>query len=280
MCCTLEPAKLSKTILYAGDTTIDGQYRHVLGYQNKAENLFTGPNAMILPFPSAERMGPDNVIDVGENKTVLADMAEALERRDRRFAKGMRSLSMGEDALLGSYVEVFDSGDYTVVLAADARDIPQVLNRVPENKRPRINREIFAAYAQWYPNWPIALCCFEAKKAVENQPMLWWYLPTSHDTLFLPGLDGHSGHVPNLKEKVDREHSIVVGTTAKTAQLTSQGSKVIYGSTLSTDLKKFVPEYVVGGKMHLPTPNGDFQVRTAKVHEARYGFDTVAPPGA
>ena len=28
------------------------------------------------------------------------------------------------------------------------------------------------------------------------------------------------------------------------------------------------------------TGNGDFQVRTAKVHEARFSFDTVAPPGS
>jgi len=276
MCCTLETAKLSKTILYAGDTTIDGQYRHVLGYQNKAENLSTGPNAMILPFPSAERMGPENVIDVGENKTILTDMAEAIKHRTRRRDRRMESLGYDDD-LIGSYVEVFNSGDYTVVLAADARDIPQVLNRVPENKRPRINREIFEAYAKWYPNWPIALCCFEAQKSVENQPMLWWYLPTSHDTLFLPGLDGHSGQVPNLKEKVGREHSIVVGTTA---QIKSKGSKVRYGSDLSSDLKKFIPEYVVGGEVHLTTPNGDFQVRAAEVHEARYSFDIVSPPGS
>ena len=275
MCCTLEPAKMSKTILYAGDATIDGQYRHVIGYQNKAVNEFSGPNAMILPFPAASRMGAENSIDVTGTKSLLSDMATAVMPRTRSMSKGFGSLGVA-----GGYVEVFDSGDYTVVLAADARDIPHVLHKVPENKRPRLNENIFAAYAQWYPGWPIALCCFEAKKAVENQPMLWWYLPKAHDKLFLPAVDGHDGDVPRIKMTVARDHTVVVGTTAPTSQLMSQGNKVYYHDTLSDDLKKYAPTHVIGSKMESRTGNGDFQVRTAKVHEARFSFDTVAPPGS
>jgi hypothetical protein len=279
MCCTLEPAELSKTILYAGDTTINGQYRHVLGYQNRAENLYDGPNAMILPFPAVGRMGPENVVDVSSGKLFLADMAESLQRRTRSMSKGF-----GMDAhhdTLGDYVEVFEAGDYTVVLAADARDIPQVLHMVPPNKRPRLNNEVFAAYAKWYPKWPVALCCFEAKTAVENQPMLWWYLPQAHDQLFLPAVDSHTGRAPNLKANVDRDHTLVVGTTAATAQLLSQGNKVYYNDkSLSPELSKFLPSFVIGSNLTTRTTNGDFRVKSAKVHEARFSFDSVAPPGA
>jgi len=279
MCCTLEPAKLSNTILYAGDTTVNGQYRHILGYQNRAENEFTGPNAMILPFPAEGRMGPDNVIDMSKTKTVFADMAEALERRTRSMAKGM--LTLGSDDF-DEDVQIFDTGDYTVVLAADARSIPQVLHMVPEHKRPRLNEEVFGAYAKWYPSWPIALCCFEAKKAVENQPMLWWYLPKAHDSLFLPALDGHDGRAPNLKARVDRDHTVVVGTTVKTAQLAAQGNKVHYKDKLTDKLRSYLPERVIGEKTEIRATNGDFRVLTAKVHEARFSFDglSVAPPGA
>lgn len=278
MCCTLEPAELSKTILYAGDATIDGQYRHVLGYQNRAENLFDGPNAMILPFPAVGKMGPENVIDVTGGKDVLSNMAASFQIRllSRRSSDSLKSASFG------SYVEVFDSGDYTIVLADDARDIPQVLHRVSENKRPRLNKQVFEAYAKWYPNWPIALCCFEAKKAVENQPLLWWYLPQQHDQLFLPAVDGHTGHAPNLKANVYRDHTLVVGTSKVTAQLLSQGHKVYYSKAdqHSADLKKYLPTHIIGSEVKTQTLNNDFRVRTANVHEARFSFDTAAPPGA
>lgn len=282
MCCTLEPAKLSKTILYAGDATIDGQYRHVLGYQNRAENMFTGPNAMILPFPAEGRMGSENVIDTTTAKHVLTDLGEAFERRTRSMTKGFSRND--SDALLGSYVEVFDTGDYTVVLADDARDIPQVLHRVSENKRPRINNEVFEAYASWYPKWPIALCCWEAKKAVENQPLMWWYLPKLHHQLFMPGIDGHSGRAPNLKEAAERDHTLIVGTALATTQLLSQGTRVHYRDQgiidASADLKNYLPTHVVGQKVAGMKPNADFYVRSAKAHEARFGFDHVSPPGA
>jgi hypothetical protein len=278
MCLSLEPSKMSDTILYAGDTTIDGRYLHVLGYQNKAENLFDGPNAMILPFPTEIKMGPQNVVDTTAAQHILTDMALGFEMRSRG---GTKSLGFGpDDDLIGSYVEVFDSGDYTIVLAADARDVPRVIHMVPPQKRPRVNKDVFASYPELYPEWPVALCCWQAKARVEAQPMLWWYMPKHHDLLFLPAVDGHNGKPPNLKDAAMRDHTLVVGTTATTPQLNSQGWAPRYRDTLSEELQKYVPKRVVGQKLKGWQPNADIYVRTRKAHEASFAFDHVSPPGA
>ena len=43
MCCTLSPAKLSKTILYAGEHLAPaGRAVHIMGYQNTVQNMLTG----------------------------------------------------------------------------------------------------------------------------------------------------------------------------------------------------------------------------------------------
>lgn len=65
MCCTLQPAQLSKTIVYAGRAQRQGKPVAVLAYQNTASSS-VGANAMVLPFPTDTTMGPDNIIDTRE----------------------------------------------------------------------------------------------------------------------------------------------------------------------------------------------------------------------
>ena len=218
MCCTFRPAALSKTILYSGEAEHERRLVHVIGYQNRARNLHDGPNAMILPFPAAKAMGPRNCLETTSLRWMMNDLAESVRPPPRRaFGGEMRGMKLGS----AKAVTVFDSGEYTVVLAEDARDIPSALSRVHPAKRPDLNEEIFDAYAKWYPDWPVALCCFLSRKEVEAEPLLWWFEPKDDKVLFAPALDAHTGHAPDLKAQVQVDHSVVFGST-----LSSRGKSV------------------------------------------------------
>lgn len=179
-----------------------------------AKSLKTNPkaagNAMILPFPCVPRtMTKANVLDTAKCPTVLQDIAWALESEPTLHTPYL-SFSMPETL---RKVQIFEAaGIYTVVLAQDARDIPEALAQVPAEKRPGINPELFSAYAEWYPDWTFALCCFNNQDAKRALPLLWWYEPMNTDQLFLPALDCHTGDVPNLRARVSLDHTIAVGS--------------------------------------------------------------------
>ena len=311
MCCTFEKARLSNTILLAVETemVVDGEKTlvHLMGYQNVAENLSPGPNAMILPFPAANAMGPHSVLDTSTYPKLLDNYAAALQRRTRSATKGSRSIALNSDS-----VQVFDSGKYTIVLATNPEDIPGALNQVPEHKRPKLNEAIFSAYKKWYPNWPVALCCFgvEAKEEkvssilqqardslsrkmfdydsedgpkMKSDPLLWWYVPSNPNKLFVPGLDAHDGGVPKLYEDVLVDHSVVFGST-----LSPSGHSVPGWESIPAQLKQYLPRLVVGSQMQDEfIPNGDFSLsvelaRDAKLFEDQNGMNNkrVLPPGA
>jgi hypothetical protein len=111
MCCTLQPARLSSTILYATSTRYrkpgwdEARLVHVLGYQNKAESQ--GPNAMILPLPTKAELGRENMLDMTEAPRVFEAYIAA------------RTTRMLGAALQSSPVDVFSKGSYTVVLARE-----------------------------------------------------------------------------------------------------------------------------------------------------------------
>jgi hypothetical protein len=317
MCCTFSKARLSNTILLAVETemVVDGEktLAHLMGYQNVAENLSPGPNAMILPFPAANLMGPHSVLDTSSYPKLLDNYAAALQRRTRSATKGSRGIAMnGADS-----VQVFDSGKYTIVLATNPEDIPGALNQVPEHKRPKLNEAIFSAYKKWYPNWPIALCCFgveekakEEEKTssilqqaraslgrrvrvfdydsedgpkMKSEPLLWWYVPRNPNKLFVPGLDAHDGGVPKLYEDVLVDHSVVFGST-----LSPSGHSVPGWESIPAQLRQYLPRLVVGDQMQNELiPNGDFSlpvelVRDAKLFEDQNGMNNkrVLLPGA
>lgn len=57
MCIVTAPAKLTGTKLYIGEGVRNGYRVNVLGYQNTAYT-FSGPNGMLLHFPTDEPMTP------------------------------------------------------------------------------------------------------------------------------------------------------------------------------------------------------------------------------
>ena len=116
MCISLSPAKLSDTIILAHSFMRPGLGPiNVLGYQNTATTR--GPNAMLLPIPSAVAMSAANCLDMTDAPELLKKYQELVVRRARggnnRLSKSM-SFS----------VEEFDSGSYRVLLAPRAAAIP------------------------------------------------------------------------------------------------------------------------------------------------------------
>jgi hypothetical protein len=215
MCIVIsQGARLSNTTIYAAEVLHPTQGDvHVIGYQNTVEaSPHAGPNAMILPLPTDQDLGPANVIDGrGALKTSLGVYAKAVEAMKPR----MRSLSFGRgDLTKGARLEspsfqVFDSGSYTIALGSTAEALPEALKQVSEDKRPRAPASFFVELAKAYPATPMAICCF--KGSFQAEPLFWWYKPRDPSRLVAPGIDAHDGNPP-VPGKVSRDHTLIWGS--------------------------------------------------------------------
>lgn len=264
MCVSVGPSRMSSTILY-GRVLADGT--HVLGYQNTARNRSGKPNAMILPLPAREPLGPENIVDVSTCKDVLKDYRDAVQMRSLG-GSGMKSLTLGSRGM--GAVQVFKSGKYTVVSAQDPRLIPDALAALPENIRPPLNSALFESLATLYPDWPVAVCCFN--EDVGGEPLVWSYRPKDKDKdkFFFPALDAHDGGAPNLQESVSVDHTIVYGA--------EEGRSVHFTQNTPPALRQHFPPYAVGVNLEGTYPNGDF-VAAVKNGKLRVPA-RVPPPGA
>jgi len=280
MCCSVAPARFSRTTLYAAEVKVGEKVRHVMGYQNKAQDLSLktmarpGGNAMILHLPAVPgTMTQANVIPTADCPNILQDMARAIMPPPTRGEMHSLSRTFGS-----ARVEVFASGIYTVVLADDPRAIPGALDQVPEEKRPPLNTELFETYAKWFPDWPIALCCFNNQDAKLATPMLWWYEPQHPNFLFAPALDAHTGAIPDLSEMVWVDHTLVVSSYRMYQGL---GKTVGYTDPKTSLPRRYILDRVTGRVFDGQMPNGDFVIPLHNVVE--HGVCTPVrqlPPGA
>lgn len=276
MCVSLAPAEFSSTTLYVGRRRhADHGLVHVLGYANTARNLAAGPNAMLLHLP-ARSVTQHNFVPHGSHADVLQSMVDAV-RPASPAAAGSAWTSFG--AAPGA-VEVFDHDVYTVLLAHDPTLLPGALAQVPERRRPRLDPELMAFYAQAYPHHALAVCCFDNADARRARPLLLWYHPHDPDLLVAPALDCHTGGPPDLTVPVDVDHWVLFGTDEAPA---GWGAPVTYGPGMGPDLFRLLPDRVVGRRFgdSGPMRNGDF----ALTHEALLAEDLtrirrVQPAGA
>lgn len=242
MCITMATAELKGTLLYAGEGRFDSRYVHVLAYQNTARSAF--PNAMILPIPAAAPLDHRNAIDTRQFPDFLKKI-QAANAPARAIGRG------GDGARGRSPAQVFDVGSYTVVLAGDARSISAALDRVPPQKRPPDNAELFAAFEQLYPGWPLAVCCWQG--TIRPEPLLWWYEPLEPDWLFAPALDAHDGGPPRLGEQVEVDHFLAFGSSSYEG-----GNAVAPIRAAPRETQKLFPRSVHGTRIREKMPNGDF----------------------
>lgn len=252
MCITLEPTTLSNTRIYAGDVTHpSGRPVHVIGYQNVVQAA-RGPNAMLLPFP-ASHVGPENLVNGAAFAEVMLAYEQAIQRQ--HMTKGVsRGFEFGESDTAD--VTVFDSGSYTIALAQKASFLKDALRLVPLERRPVIASDFIVTLGQFYPNWPIAVCCFEGGD-VAPEPLFWWFESRYPDTLFAPAIDAHDGHPPDLGALVQRDHVVAFGSDA---------ARALRDRDLEADITRIVPSEhrwmfsanVTGQQFRAQTRNGDF----------------------
>lgn len=266
MCVSMAPAQFSGTILYMGETD---HYKHgeihVLGYQNTAINLHDGPNAMILHFPAAEPMGPNNILDTSRAPNILKDIVEAVRPRTR-------SASLGRVAKGCDSVMIFDHGIYTIVLAREARTetVMRALDQVDSSKRPAFNADLIDFYLKRMSRHILSLCCFNNRDARNSTPMLWWYKPSDPTLLQAPAIDCHTGAVPNLNDLVEVDHWVIAGSDHFPNVCMVHHSHIVHYQDHNIDnLRDFLPDRVVGQQFKGRMPNRDFAVKTEALRTGR-----------
>jgi hypothetical protein len=242
MCMTASAAELTNTHLYAGKGSYKGQDVRVIAYQNTAKS--SGPNAMILPIPTREELTPENIIDTRTFSHFLKDITDPFQRRTRGAMLNSRSFSKS--------VQIFNSGSYTVVLAKDITDVPNVLSLLPEDRRPNVSQAFADGFKRLYHDWPVALCCWNGN--VEAEPLLWWYTPTGSETLiFAPAMDSHDGTAPKPGAPVMVDHYVTFGSSNAV-----NGYEVRYSQAIPPEVRDLLPNRVRGAHVQDVLPNADF----------------------
>lgn len=269
MCISADLASFQATIeiLTRAPHPRTGRTMHTLVYRNAPENLAAAGrgNAMLLHFPAAEPMDESNVIDTSAFPHCAEDIRAAVPS-PRGEGRSMPEAGMSGEAL------VFEHGIYHVVLAQDAASIPSALDRVPGNKRPKANPTLFDWYGKKFPEYTLALCCFDNREAALADPLLWWYYPLLEDWLMLPAVDAHDGSPPDLDSLVDTDHFVGFGSCRPAPHL----SEVRYTDPVPEKAKPYLPKYVIGEDYIHPAPNGDFIVPLAALEEWETdGYPTV-----
>lgn len=265
MCVCAAPARLSNTILYAGVARRRGTPVHVMGYQNRAQNLADGANCMLLHIPSAAPMDPDNMVDTSSCPSVLEDLVRWLAPPPAGMRGGPAAAAV---------LHVFQKGIYTVVLSNRWDLAHAALAQVPEHQRPAISPALLRFYGERFPGWHLALCCFDTREAVTSAPLLWWYEPLFPDTLMAPAIDAHTGAPPDLSGDVHREHQVVFGAIESAAGERADSAGPAWGVPFRRDRYPDDVAALMPARAHLHVahgraPNGDFLLDVASLHEAR-----------
>lgn len=280
MCSTLEPATLASTILVAHQIEHEGRQVNVVGYQNTAASEKDGPNAMVLPIPSAAAMTQANCIDMTGVGGLFREYEDLVRPRSRGMSKGIAVAAAAAD---DDGIEVFDSGSYTVLLTKqfDLKRLRDVLAGLPEDKRIDINlakAKVFRAFRKLYPDWYLAICIWNG--VVKAEPILWWYEPTSEfvDNHFLPGLDAHDGNPPDPSLKsVPVDHTLITGIKPTRRDFLNADALV---NKLPEHLRKWLPRHVDGNLLHHENlPNGDWVFPKGASIPFRLEGRRVSPPG-
>lgn len=266
MCLSISEAVFQNTTIYSAEVQRSDGLAHVLGYQNQATSY--GPNAMLLPFPAEGQVTRDNLVNGAGFKDILKVYQKAVKRLDphvslSRSAKGFGDNRLGASDTL-SY-DVFESGSYTVALCEKASALGHALKEVPEGRRPNIPYPFLVELTRLYPDWPIALCCFNNNTEFEAEPLFWWYKPRFPNVLFAPAIDAHNGKPPQLDVMVDRDHSLAFASYASDRPIDPQVMRAIQQVPVE-HLWMFDPR-VSGRIIEGKTGNGDFEVPVNQVRD-------------
>jgi len=149
--------------------------------------------------------------------------------------------------------------------AADPAAIPAALEQVPPRRRPNLGPELFRFYADTFPGYPVALCCFDNADARRAAPLLMWYRPIFADRLTAPALDAHTGRAPDPDALVRPDAWVLVGLDDPPD---GWGARVWYRADPGP-LAPFLPRRVIGRQVAGEVRNGDFVISLADVRAGR-----------
>lgn len=233
-------------------------------------------NALILPLPDA--LDNIKVLDTKTCSKFMQDIRRALTPASNGRGVLRRGKSLGVD----SAVRIIQSGIYTVVLSASAKAIARALNgAVAAERRPQLDPDILNAYEEWYPDWSIAVCCFNNTDARRADPLLFSFEPSKQDDpdlFFIPTLDAHDGKRPDLAADVEVDHAIFVSCSDTPAddafEITYSDDKIAPG--IAAQLPQYVQGKVVKGEYR----NGDIVFRRADLAKGIVKGLRALPPGA
>ncbi len=169
---------------------------------------------------------------------------------------------IGARAYESSHVQVFEHGNYTVVLADRPSEIPEALNRVPEEKRPKIRPKLFEFYEREFPDHTLALCCFDSRTSFNAEPMTLWYKPSDEGKVVWPALDSHTGNPPDIFGMVDTDHVLIAGADNIDPTNLEGGTGVAKDmpdfDSCGPWAAEFLPKKIIGRRFRGQMANGDF----------------------
>lgn len=238
MCVTAEFSTLDKTYIGAWDINHPRYgYRHVLAYQNRVKNTFSGPNCMLLHIPSAQPIQPEWLVDTTEHSTFLTDMYYFLA--PRLLGRGL----MSHDESSGNYV--VEQGVYHIAILNNLNQeaLDTTLEKIPKEKLPSIDFKLIEFFKQTFPNFPLLLCCFNNKVAKQASPILVHFPPKFPNTLMLNTLDSHGG-IPDLKHFLPFHQKLILGSSKEV--ISPPPPYHLLHTFSNHPLKEFFPNYAIG----------------------------------
>lgn len=259
MCVSFAPADFNGTKIAVHSMELSGVGNiRVLMYQNTAQSKGGVANAMLLHIPTETHMGPENFIDLTNAPKVLDDMVRTFKPRTR----GMDMYSLGAKSI-GS-AQVFQSGEYHIVLAENTDQIPEALEEVPIEKRPSVDPALLEFYQDRFGSThKYVLACFNNANTVEPAPIGLWYVPSeaTKEYLVFPALDCHTGGVPDIYKNVATDHWLF----ASDENMGGRGTRIQYSRNVPESVAKFLPRYALGEQHRELALNGDFRYKLQDV---------------
>jgi hypothetical protein len=241
-------------------------YAEVSAYQNDVQG---GGNCLIVPILG--EWDSIRLLNTSSAPSILEDISNSLLRP----SFGAHPLPAPTGAFGGGIVFLqFDI--YDIVLAQRASDIQRVLPQIAIEKRPKINDAVFEMFDRWY-NCPLAICCFNQAASGKAKPLAFAFEPLYPDKLIVYTLDGHDGSVPALTKTVQLDHSIFVGSYLMRA---NSCANVEYSDQVSSDLRPYLLDKVLGVDINVSMENGDVMFSTEAVRRGQFQGLRSLPPFA
>jgi len=264
----MAPAEFNGAIAFGGEVTSD---LHLLGYQNSSRS-FVGANCMLLHVPTRV-LTEQSLVPTWGTPNFMKDMGKTVG--------SLTSLSRGGGTMgmqFRSTPIVVQYGNYEIVLASSASDIPDALERVSAAKRPMINRDLLSWYDRNFDGYSFILACFNNADEKPNHPILVRYQPTDSTHLFVPGLESHDGRPPIIGSREHpRDFKVVFGSRLATPNASL--NSVRYTDELGA-LATLLPQQVVGFRDEGEGANADYKVSVDHVRQGMNHFNLFATMSA